>query len=504
MKRLTKIIALSSLPFLSAGVYATDTDSDGITDAMDNCISVANQDQLDSDGDRIGDACEVSEAAKKQVANVYNRYFGNGFSLESGAERMGYTFAQPVVTFIPGYGDDSNGDGVIDGYKPVVIVPAGYDPTKDYIGTYDSSLNGALNQSDISGVTGSTPAADGGRKEDSLGNAIYFIDAITGVTFATIEGETARADGGAAPVAESASLKLVSGMNHGVATSITPLDADGDGLTERIYYADVGGNIWRADLSLVSNGQSQPTYSLSAQGWRVYKLAALGADGVTADYAANDRRFFNQIDVVRTLKGSQIYDALLVGSGNIANPASTSVDDMFFMVKDYRISNFSIYTPGDFPLNLTDLEDVSDSVAASEDTANGWYIDFADSGEKVVSGSVTMDGSVYFTTIVPQAKSGCAAPTTLPSNYFYSINIHNASPVVASTSTVSEQSDVSSRRGLIAGDRLILQQIDPYIASDGSVAVVGLDGVKDADLGKNTDKGKILKGGGSYWRTEDQ
>ncbi len=503
MKRLVKIIALSSLPFLSAGVFAADTDSDGIDDAVDNCVSVANQDQLDTDGDRIGDACETSEANKKSVANVYNRYFGNGFSLEAGAERLGYTFAQPIVAFIPGYGEDTDNDGIIDGYKPVLILSAGYDPTKDYIGTYDSSLNGALNQSDITGVTGSTPDASGDRKTDSLGNAIYFVDAVTGTTFATIEGATTRADGAAAPATSSGSLNLVSGMNHGIAAAVTPVDADGDGLTERIYFPDTAGNIWRADLNLTLNSVTN-TYSLNVQNWRVYKLAALGTDGVSSNYAANDRRFFNQIDVVRTVKSGQIYDALLIGSGNIANPAETSADDMFFMVKDYRVSNFSIYTEGDFPLNLTDLENVTSAVASSQDSKDGWYIDFTDSGEKVVSGSVTVDGSVYFTTIVPQTKSACTNPTTLPTNYFYSVNVHTAAPVVASTSGESDMADVSLRRSVIAGEGLLFQQIDPYIAFDGSVTVVGLDGIKDADLGEKTDEGKVLKGGGSYWRTEDQ
>jgi len=35
-----------------------DTDADGITDDRDNCATVANPDQLDSDGDGMGDACE--------------------------------------------------------------------------------------------------------------------------------------------------------------------------------------------------------------------------------------------------------------------------------------------------------------------------------------------------------------------------------------------------------------------------------------------------------------
>lgn len=37
-----------------------DTDSDGIADIMDNCPTVANPDQTDSDGDGIGDACDPS------------------------------------------------------------------------------------------------------------------------------------------------------------------------------------------------------------------------------------------------------------------------------------------------------------------------------------------------------------------------------------------------------------------------------------------------------------
>jgi hypothetical protein len=38
---------------------AVDTDGDGIADIMDNCPTVANPDQADSDDDGIGDACEI-------------------------------------------------------------------------------------------------------------------------------------------------------------------------------------------------------------------------------------------------------------------------------------------------------------------------------------------------------------------------------------------------------------------------------------------------------------
>ena len=41
------------------GVHTTDTDADGVSDTEDNCPAVANSDQLDADGDSLGDACDI-------------------------------------------------------------------------------------------------------------------------------------------------------------------------------------------------------------------------------------------------------------------------------------------------------------------------------------------------------------------------------------------------------------------------------------------------------------
>src|SRR5690242_7858768 len=52
------------LALLFSGILATpafalpDTDADGIPDASDNCVFVANASQADLDGDHIGDACD--------------------------------------------------------------------------------------------------------------------------------------------------------------------------------------------------------------------------------------------------------------------------------------------------------------------------------------------------------------------------------------------------------------------------------------------------------------
>ncbi|MBL8878930.1 MAG: DUF11 domain-containing protein, partial [Phycisphaerales bacterium] len=44
----------------NGGNAITDTDGDGVEDALDNCVDVANPDQADENADGIGDACDDS------------------------------------------------------------------------------------------------------------------------------------------------------------------------------------------------------------------------------------------------------------------------------------------------------------------------------------------------------------------------------------------------------------------------------------------------------------
>ncbi len=47
-----------TLDFCVAGQFSPDTDGDGILDPGDNCVDIVNPDQLDTDGDGIGDVCD--------------------------------------------------------------------------------------------------------------------------------------------------------------------------------------------------------------------------------------------------------------------------------------------------------------------------------------------------------------------------------------------------------------------------------------------------------------
>ena len=54
-------LALAGAEVPCNGPKKTDTDNDGILDVDDNCPEIANADQLDTDGDRQGDACDSDD-----------------------------------------------------------------------------------------------------------------------------------------------------------------------------------------------------------------------------------------------------------------------------------------------------------------------------------------------------------------------------------------------------------------------------------------------------------
>ena len=67
------LVLVLTLSFLSSSVAAidwsdyVDSDGDGIVNSKDNCINVANPDQKDSNGNGVGDACDLYVSLLKSV-----------------------------------------------------------------------------------------------------------------------------------------------------------------------------------------------------------------------------------------------------------------------------------------------------------------------------------------------------------------------------------------------------------------------------------------------------
>ncbi len=317
-----------------------------------------------------------------------------------GMSNMGESWAQPVITKIPGWPVGNTNPSTA---KPVLIFGAGYEPTNK----------------DGTGV--------GAR--DTKGKGVYIVDADTG-KLVHFFGDPAGASGTNLP-----------GIIDSVPNSVAILDSDNDGLTDRIYATDTGANVWRIDMPSPAPKGSLP--------WTGFKFADLGGNSTTSD-----RRFYsapvavqtiitNYSEVSTTINGktsTQVtsqklpYDAVVIGSGLRPSPSSTSRNDMFFTLQDRntvsRPFNGSSTFPTPAPLTINDLYNISSgSPETQQEKINfskkrGWYYGFGTSGEKSLSAATIIGGRVIFTTYVPGNAAASNQCLIAGRGNLYSFDLH--------------------------------------------------------------------------------
>ena len=314
-------------------------------------------------------------------------------------EELGQTWSQPKV----GYSKLNLDDGAA---KPVLFFGGGYDTNKDNEGP--------------------------GTADDTKGRAIYMVDAEQGsfLWSMTASGGTTSYDG-----------------KDSIPSSIGLLDSDGDGLIDRLYTGDTGGNLWRVDMP------DGDTSHFSA-----FQLASLGGDT-----NATDNRFFYEPSIVRTFIAETLktevtdengetksitvhqekpYDAILLGSGDRSNPLGTDTDDTFFMIKDgyIKTQTFSadsvpatpdiiyktdLYDYTNDPFGKTMTTQQRESLELDVSAKSGWFIDFTQLGEKSTSTGIVINGVVYFTSFTPPEFStelvNCKPPTG--KGWFYAVDL---------------------------------------------------------------------------------
>ncbi|MCR9190423.1 MAG: PilC/PilY family type IV pilus protein [Alteromonadaceae bacterium] len=267
-----------------------------------------------------------------------------------------------------------------DEIREVLFFSGGYDPNQDNVGV---------------------------RTEDSMGRAIYMVDATTG--------ERLWWSG---PAESDANLELAN-MDYSIPATPAVIDVNGDSLADQLYVGDMGGQIWRVDFR---HGQEAGSFATA---------------GVIANLAGNDeasnRRFYHTPDLSGTLKNGQRYLNLAIGSGYQASPLDKGVEDRF-----YKLTISSIAVPlnenGDVEyttLTELDLMDTTDNLIqegteaqrdaaeTSLSQAQGWYIRLTRDGEKVLSSSTTLRGDVFFTTFEPAASLDPCVPSAGQSRLYH-------------------------------------------------------------------------------------
>jgi type IV pilus assembly protein PilY1 len=268
---------------------------------------------------------------------------------------MGQTWSTPVILKVPG--SDA----------PVIAFGGGYN-----VG-YDAN-NGA----------------------NSVGRMVYLVDAESGTLVHSFG---------------SNGTSSLPNISNSIVGSIATLDSNNDGYSDRLYAADLGGDIWRMDMP--SSDKSK---------WSGFKFAELGDSAL-----AEGRMFFYEPTIAQTsitntfevsstgtltttTKQNIPYDAVTIGSGNRADPLNLTAQDMFFVLQDRNVITKQFGTGGTTipaPLKLANLYDVSSSTPTTQTeliefgNKRGWFYDFATTGEKSLSPSLIIKGKVYFTSFTP-------------------------------------------------------------------------------------------------------
>lgn len=286
-------------------------------------------------------------------------------------------------------------------------------------------FNGALR--DVLIFSGGYDPAQDGRttvQSDGMGRAVYIADALTGQRLWWASSQA------------GADLSL-STMTYSTPASPKVIDMNGDGIADRIYMSDAGGQIFRINLNAVNTGAST-----LANGSRIAVLSDANLASASRT-TANARRFFASPDIALIKdKVAEPFLSIAIGSGFREKPNNQTIQDRFYVLRDPDEQVGENTT-----LNIveSDLFDATNNVIGQGteaeaavartalETKKGFYIKLVDSannfkGEKVITDSLTFNNQVIFTSFQPGvSQSACAAVLGLSRLYF--INIIDGTPV---------------------------------------------------------------------------
>ena len=292
---------------------------------------------------------------------------------------LGYTFSNPRMGLV----ETSSGP------RPAVMFAGGYDTNKDSRGSVGT--------------------------DDAEGNAMYVVDAETG---ALIWKARQGSGGASATVFEHAQLV------DSIPSTLSVADTDGDGFTDRMVVGDTGGNIWRADI-----------YGNNTSNWKLTLLASVGRHSSGASGVTTDRRFFHRPDLVPSKDGNGLFDGVVLGSGNRADPLDKGgvAINFTYMIKDRHTAAGSGVNTG---LQHVDFGDVTSNCLQTSggcvvNLTHGWRLQLEDPGEKVLATALTITGKTFFTTYMPHSGTGATACSPSEgAGRLYAVSLQNATSVM--------------------------------------------------------------------------
>jgi type IV pilus assembly protein PilY1 len=327
---------------------------------------------------------------------------------DSGFAELGQTWSLPQVATVH--------DGTTAG-KKVVIFGAGYDTAED-------------NEA-------SPPS------QDTKGRAVYVLDALTGDLLWSGGVSTG------APASASANIQF------SVSADVLVVDRNSDGFADRLYVADIGGNLWRADIN-----------DSDMSNWRMWHIASVSDRGSPA----TTRKFLFGPDVVF----GDNFDAVVIGTGDREHPLAggnaATAQNRVYMFEDPNTG----FTGADLGsggggLTNSDLADVTSSTTVGPDK-KGWFMDLA-TGEKVINGPlVLLSGNMVFGTNTPNPDNSCTG--NLGDAKRYDINFLNGA---AATNGLTDAQGNPVRSQDVEGGGFLPSPVEGVVEINGQRYMFAID-----------------------------
>ncbi len=313
-------------------------------------------------------------------------------------DEMGQSWSAPVVARI-----DIDSLNATSGDDAVLVLGAGYDTSHD---------------------TAAHPTGS-----DLQGAGIFMLDLETGA-------EIWRAG------RDSGADLRVTKMRRAFPSKVSVIDLNGDQYADRMYAMDIGGQLWRFDIT----GGKKPN-ELVAGG----VIARFGAEGIENPSAAQTRRFYTEPDVsmFNDPRHERRYLSINIGSGYRAHPLDNSAADRFYSLRDanifnsltqYQYDNYDIVKDAD----LVDVAGKQGTVVPKG--GDGWKFTLPPT-EKVLSTARVFDNEVYFVTFEPRVNSSDPCQAGLSQNRLYRVSVLNGDPItLLDEDTTPDAEDIDAAR----------------------------------------------------------
>lgn len=214
-----------------------------------------------------------------------------------GFERIGYVWNQPTLARIKKSDSDTKGTDVI-------IFGGGYDMCYEYEGFQHGRVDGSLGS--CSGKT------------DIKGNAVYIVDAKTGEL---LWRASSNSNG------SITNAKTHEDLKHSIVAGISAIDRNADGITDHLYFGDLGGQLFRVDFKDGNITSSSITKLLKNE----------YADNTTT--IKYTHRFYEMpvVSIHRNPASNQLFALINIVSGDRSSPLSKMRDNNQYADRVYGI-----------------------------------------------------------------------------------------------------------------------------------------------------------------------